>query len=76
MWLGGSEHVGRLGGTGGRKLDVEVAVMPARGNAGAAERGVGLAGSQDFFDLAHGVNPQKCVMCICNRVRINRIRCN
>jgi hypothetical protein len=31
--------------------------MAARGEAGFADGGVGFAGGQDFFDLAHGVNP-------------------
>jgi len=50
--------MGGLGSAWGRQFDVEVAVMTAQGVAGVAQGGVGLAGGQDFFDLAHGVNPQ------------------
>ncbi|MCY1185506.1 hypothetical protein D9M73_262900 [compost metagenome] len=52
--LGGGEHVDRLGAARGRQVDVEAAVMATSSIACAAGGGVGFAGSQDFFDLAHG----------------------
>ncbi|MNO07978.1 hypothetical protein D3C81_2304050 [compost metagenome] len=46
----GVEFVGRLAGTRRRQLDVQAARSATRD----AEGGMGLAGQQDFFDLAHG----------------------
>ncbi|MNL87116.1 hypothetical protein D3C87_2161180 [compost metagenome] len=42
-----------LGVAGRRERDIEAAIMAARSVAGAAGGGVGFAGGQDFFNLAH-----------------------